>query len=187
MSTNPVRSLLQDDEGFVWLGIRSFGLVRHDLNTDKCIHYTDLPEFRSVLVMPTGNAMRQRRNGEIWFATYNGGIYIYDKKAPVGKQVKVILPEEEPWLLNCCGYRLLEDSAGNIWIGSRDGINVLTPAGEKYSFEEFKTTDVIYNHLAIMDILEDVVHCMEEDKEGKLWLGTDAGLLRLQVGDHYSC
>ena len=82
---------------------------------------------------------------------------------------------------------MLEDSAGNIWIGSRDGINVLTPAGEKYSFEEFKTTDVIYNHLAIMDILEDVVHCMEEDKEGKLWLGTDAGLLRLQVGDHYSC
>ncbi|WP_286693756.1 two-component regulator propeller domain-containing protein, partial [Odoribacter sp. N15.MGS-14] len=75
LSTNPVRSLLQDDEGFVWLGIRSFGLVRHDLNTDKCIHYTDLPEFRSVLVMPTGNAMMQRRNGEIWFATYNGGIY----------------------------------------------------------------------------------------------------------------
>ncbi len=30
----------------------------------------------------------------------------------------------------------------------------------------------------------DVVHCMEEDKEGKLWLGTDVGLLRLQVGDH---
>ncbi|WP_390180528.1 two-component regulator propeller domain-containing protein [Odoribacter splanchnicus] len=31
------------------------------------------------------------------------------------------------------------------------------------------------------------VRSLLQDDEGFVWLGTDAGLLRLQVGDHYSC
>lgn len=165
-SVNSVRSLLQDDDGKIWLGVGSFGMVMHDRQAERMYHYSELPDFRAFPDMPTVNTILRRRDSrEIWFGTYDGGIYIYDGKLPAGKRVRLMNMDNTPWLVNACIYHLLEDSKGNIWIATRGGINMVAAGGEAYSFTEIYTPERMYDRPAIMTI--------GEDASGYLWFGTN--------------
>ena len=47
----------------------------------------------------------RRKNGEVWFATYDGGILIYEK----GEKVKVLTESDTPYLYSDCVSALCED------------------------------------------------------------------------------
>ena len=66
---------------------------------------------------------------------------------------------------------LLENSKGNIWIGTRDnGLNYIE--------------DNRIKHLArSAGLTSDFITCLLEDQAGKLWIGTDRGLHHLLGGD----
>ena len=51
-----------------------------------CRFFSHLPEFSDIPGVPTVNYIIQRKNGEVWFATYDGGILIYEE----GEKVKVL-------------------------------------------------------------------------------------------------
>lgn len=59
-------------------------------------------------------------------------------------------------------YRV-QDKAGNLWFGTT-GDGVYKYDGE--SFTQFTATDGLYSN---------TVWCILEDKDGKIWIGTDAG------------
>ncbi len=62
-------------------------------------------------------------------------------------------------------YDVFEDSKGNIWVGTDDGLNVLKKSGK--SFKCYRTEDGLPDN-GIRSILE--------DDHGNLWLGTYKGL-----------
>lgn len=102
--------------------------------------------------------MLQDKNGDMWFATWQG-IIRYDGKAFTNMTLKEDL-----------GYfhvfSLLEDRNGNLWFG--------TIGGGLYRYD-----GKAFRHFTITDGLAgNTVFGMLEDKAGNIWLGTCRGLSR---------
>ena len=96
--TSAVRAIFADSENNLWLGTGTYGVAREDYVTGEMTFFTHIPEFAEVREVPTVNTIIQRRNGEIWFGTYNGGILVYEK----GKPVRVLTAKNTPFLYSDC-------------------------------------------------------------------------------------
>lgn len=106
-------------------------------------------------------AIKQDRNGNIWFAA-SDGVFRYDPRQAVGKSFTKITGKliSEPF------WSILEDKKGNFWFGTY-GSGVYYYDGK--SFQHFTTKDGLA-HNAVMPIYE--------DKAGIIWLGTAGGVSR---------
>mgnify|MGYP001234976627 FL=1 len=118
--TTAVRALFADADKDLWLGTGSYGLARKDYETGVLSFFSHIPEFSDIPSVPTVNYIIQRKNGEVWFATYDGGILIYEK----GEKVKVLTESDTPYLYSDCVSALCEDSKGNCWVGCRGGMGI---------------------------------------------------------------
>jgi len=167
-----VRSLFADSDKNLWLGIGSYGLARLDNATGRVVLYSHIPEFSDISSLPSVYAMLQRkRNGEIWFGTYDGGIFIYKK----GEKVRNLMPDGCRFLPYSCVSALYEDKEENCWVGTRGALGVRFADGSSYCFRDFhfEKDNVTLNWYYIRDIIEDT--------NGTLWLATsNYGLIHLQ-------
>lgn len=66
---------------------------------------------------------------KIWIGTYDGGLYVYDKKAKSGARVKCYRANDTPWLPSDRIYDIKEDSQGKVWLGTSYGFSMLTQRG----------------------------------------------------------
>ncbi|MGB4399597.1 MAG: PAS domain S-box protein [Daejeonella sp.] len=98
----------------------------------------------------------------IWISTASGGVHLLENN----KIKRLPLPVE---LLNAEMTSIFEDQKKNIWIGS-------SGAGFISINSENKIT-LYKNNLGVSS---DMVYAFYEDKEGSLWLGTEAGLIPFQ-------
>ena len=128
--TTAVRALFADADKDLWLGTGSYGLARKDYETGVLSFFSHIPEFSDIPGVPTVNYIIQRKNGEVWFATYDGGILIYEK----GEKVKVLTESDTPYLYSDCVSALCEDSKGNCWVGCRGGMGISLADGGHYRF-----------------------------------------------------
>jgi len=103
----------------------------------------------------TRNIM-QDRNGNFWFATWEG-IIRYD-----GKSFTNFTNKEG--LRRFHVFSVLEDKAGNLWFGTI-GAGVYRYDGK--SFTNFTTEE---------GLAHDRIGCFYEDKTGKIWIGTEGGI-----------
>ena len=168
--TNSVRSIFVDDDNDIWLGIGSYGLAIS--NGDKYVYYRDHPDFKDVQELPTVNAVIQPiYKKEIWLATYNGGVFIYDKTLKKNRLTN-ITTKNTSWLCHDCVYALKEDLHHNIWIGTRGGLNIYNPKTKK---------GYAYLNLGLKsnDPARYGISTIEQDDEGAIWAGTENGLFKV--------
>ncbi|MDO4164462.1 MAG: two-component regulator propeller domain-containing protein [Bacteroides sp.] len=165
-----VRSLFTDADGMLWIGISNYGLVRRNVRTGEETYCAHLPEFAGVNVGIQVVQTLQRRNGELWFGTYDGGIMIYKR----GRPVRVLTTDDTPFLYSNCVSALFEDSRGNCWVGCRGGLGVSYADGRHYKFEEIRCEDGSkldwYYPVSIV-----------EDTDGSIWMATaNCGIVHVQ-------
>lgn len=169
LPTNSVKSLYVDDDGLVWMGIGTYGLAVYSPKSNVCNYYPKIPEFSNIGSMPTVNTIvRMKRTNELWIGTYDGGIYVYKK----GQKVKVMLPENTPFLKEACVSAIKEDRRGNCWIGTRSGLCVRYNNGKGH----------IFNNLLVnnKDLSRCTIRSLCEDNDGTIWCGTaNYGVIRL--------
>lgn len=190
LNSNNISCLLEDKDGKIWIGtemglclydplahIRTGGKtfaeiqipLPPDLPPNKNQYYGNLHWVYSIM---------QAKSGKLWFATIDG-VYTYDGKSFT------------PFIVNAGagGYlssnnnveRILEDKAGNIWLGGRtnqgvyryDGKSIsnfklpeLTIVNESFRFEK----DRIVSHNWAWPQLQ--------DKNGNIWFSNWAGAYR---------
>jgi signal transduction histidine kinase/CheY-like chemotaxis protein/AraC-like DNA-binding protein/sugar lactone lactonase YvrE len=169
LSTNSVRSLFVDNSQQVFLGIGSYGLILSEKG--RYIYYKDHPDFRNISNMPTINKIIQsKKNGKIWIATDGEGIFVYDKKLHRDR-VQNINTNNNSWLCNNCVFPLLEDSHGNIWIGTLTGLSI---------YDSNKRKGYSYTNLGqkTYDISKFAVTAIQQDDDTTVWLGTDYGIFK---------
>lgn len=165
LTTNSVRSIMVDSKETVWMGVGTYGLVIQDRKTGKTQYHSELEDFKSINKMPTLlTIMESPATGKIWMGTYDGGIYIWDRSAPVGKRVVNLTPGDAPWLANFCVYSIKEDSKGNMWFGTRAGLSLLTAEKETVRFDSLCIGDKMMNAV--------VVTALTEGKNGEMWAAT---------------
>ncbi len=111
----------------------------------------------------------QDKKGNLWFGTTSNGVYRYDGKSFTNFTTKDGLNSNN--ILS-----LLEDKIGNIWFGTDAGVSHYNGK----TFTNIPVTFVDGNYLNPSDSPNNLqfnfVSSMLEDKSGKLWFGTNAGV-----------
>jgi len=118
----------------------------------------------------------QDRDQNIWLGTYNGGLHRWIPKADGSgfeKSLFIADIQNPNGLSNNIIRKILEDSRGNIWVGTSDGLNKI-PASQlkdaQPEFEVFKNipgNESSLSHNYILDIVE--------SSKGDIWIGTFGG------------
>jgi ligand-binding sensor domain-containing protein/serine phosphatase RsbU (regulator of sigma subunit) len=184
--------------------IADVGLRRYNPENKKFENYR-MPHMTTYF---SSTCLLEDRAGNIWFGTYNGGIYKYIMSE---SRMEVIdLPKagiKSNWV-TC----LTEDSKGRIWIGTWEGGIAVIESGNLRKFD----ADNGLKPSRIYDIIEDVegnvliadqnngltifkgdafetinekerlpdpnVNAIYQDKTGAIWFGTNAGISRFYTG-----
>ena len=162
-SESEIYNIFCDDEnGFVWAGSDSSGLLKIDTKTKEVKQYiNNIEDLNSLPANQVGAIIRDRK-GNLWVGTTNGlarynekndsfDVYknkVYDKNSLVYNDVRSII----------------EDREGVLWVGTYSGISI------------FDTESSIKYYNAGLDdgylLSENMVHGIYEDDEGYLWVGS---------------
>lgn len=164
LSQNSVTCILQDKKGFVWIGTWD-GLNRYDgFSVTTKRHESS---NRNSLSDNRVRCLYEDVNGRIIIGTQSGELNIYD---PVHDRFSHFSVDgQHPWEHDI--KTVCNDRQGNLWIGTPDGITVLSP--------DFRTLAKLLPKQTVNTILN--------DKAGNMWIATGRGLYFSQQGKTASC
>ncbi|MCL4547993.1 MAG: histidine kinase [Bacteroidetes bacterium] len=182
-SDRSITSIVQDKNGYLWVGTWGRGLVKFDVKNNK-VEY-----FHYDLNKPNGFHSNRIRaiipddDGSVWVGTLGGGLY----KLVPGVDRTVIIKYEHNGnpesLIDDKIFSLFRDSNGDFWIGTYTGeIDRLTKKNQqlppdKARFERFEIQKDGANYLS-----ESLITSFAQDRYGELWIGTYYnGLIRYNL------
>lgn len=168
LAHSDVRAIVQDQQGFIWLGLRLGGLIRYD-GYDLVVHEHDAANPRTL-----GNeiiwSLLVDRTGTLWIGT-EGGLDRYSRETDTFIHYRSDEAHPGASLPNNVITCLFEDAAGRIWAGTREGL-VRLDDRERGLFTTFRRPEVMKGSTAT-----NTVRSITEDRTtGLLWLGTSDGL-----------
>ena len=161
LSQNNVFCMLQDREGFVWIGTED-GLNRYDGYEFK--HYKRNHRKDGGISNNFINAIIEVGDRHLWVATADG-LNVYDKKADVFECINTTSSTAEPYTRNFI-HALFSDDDGNVWISTKEGLKRYD-LQEKHLYDFAKHVGVVHGNRA---------HTILKDRSGKIWIGTTSGL-----------
>lgn len=171
LSQNTVMCILQDSQGFLWLGTQD-GLNRFDGHELKV--YQHQPKQANTLSDDYILSMIEGRDGKIWIGTFNGGLNRFD---PVTETFTAW--QHEPNNPNSPSHNrisaVVEDHLGTIWMATwGGGVSRFWP--ERNAFIRYmpdpQQPNAIKHHLTWSIV---------KDKHQNIWVGTyGAGLARYE-------
>lgn len=169
--TNSVRSICQAGDNEFWMGIIGFGMIKYNLETQNCVNYVDIPEFKSLSYTSTVDAIIKRKNGEICFGTWNAGLWFYNE---TDRKITLLNQYVNRKFKDDCIHVLREDSEGNLWIGTRKGVYILDAQGQFYTLSEWLHFDT--------DLVSSNIFDIKEDQEKNIWIATNyEGVSRINL------
>jgi len=163
---NRIRTIYQDRDGDIWISTDQ-GVSRYNPLKNNFINYTT-PQLSSYLMF----SITQINTGEILFASYGGGLNIYDKRMKSFTYLK-----HNPGNTNSIAsdnlWIAFQDSKGRIWIGTDEsGLDLFDY--KRKTFKHFK--HIPHNSSSISD---NKVLSLFEDSKGNLWAATVQGINRV--------
>lgn len=157
-----VTALSYGPKGKLWVGTWSGGLAR--LESDG--RWTQFNDTR-----PTGGFLRENvwalfkdSKERLWVGTETRGLYLYDAKADRFDQYASVDHAQSPISADYV-MDIREDAQGNLLLATINGINKINVASGSVK---------IISQLGGVDISAMRIRAMLEDKQGKLWLVTQA-------------
>lgn len=184
-------AMILDRNGDVWVSNVWYGLTRLHLDHSKYevikvgTERTSENEVRVLSMLPDGNLIAGKSHGSlVRVSLKNGAVSPYDSMPTdviynsVGR-----LPDGSLWasttnsglFLKDRFYlgkertdRVLVDSKGRLWVGNINGLFVMS--------ESFPKSDESFRRF-FTDITNFGVRCIRQDAEGRIWLGTNVGVV----------
>ena len=154
---NSVTAVLQTRDGYLWVGTSS-GLTRFD-------------GMRFVPVLPANQktneiirvtALCEDAVGRLWIGTQGSGLFSYANERMTSYAPKVNL-------LNDTINSIAEDNAGNVWLGTPSGLNLL----QKDRLQRFTAKD---------GLPSDFVSNVHVARSGTVWITTRGGMGQFKNG-----
>lgn len=171
LSHQRVTSILKDQEGFMWFGSWD-GINRFD--GQAFVSYKSSPGDLSQLKNDRIDQIAEDGSGHLWILAYDNQVYRFDKRREQFLPVSELL---EPATGKKIGFnRILAAANGLVWLLSAgEGIFCLsqTQVGNGL-FTQYKRGGAAGHQLP-----SNTVNFFYEDKEHRIWIGTDGGLCSL--------
>ncbi len=168
-----VYSVTQDHTGYLWIGTNA-GLVRYDGRSFRVFRHD--PKQAASLPANDASALLVDRDGRLWAGGEGNGLNRYEP-ATGGFQHWRHDPKDASSLAADDVMAIAQDAQGTIWVGSyAGGLDRMDANGK--GFTHFRHRDGGANSLA-----SDNVIALAAADTG-LWIGTDAGLDRMDAQGH---
>ncbi len=170
LSNNSIYSLLQDNQGNIWVGTFGDGINLINPISDRFIHFMNEPGVNNSLNNNQVNAFYEENNF-LWIGTA-GGLDRYNKRDDTFKHF-VHDPLNKKSIGSNAVWALCKDKQGNLWVGTWGGglnrFDYKTETFEHY-YNDPKDTNSIGS---------DNMFSVFEDSRGNLWIGTMGGGLNM--------
>lgn len=165
LSQSNVLCILQDSRGFMWFGTED-GLNKYD--GYKFTVYKNDPERKNSLSNNFINDIAEDANGDIWIATWGGGLNKFDRRKDTFTHY--LHDPKNPTSISDNFLNNVEiDRSGNIWVtADAGGVNILDKS--KNRFIKFSDTQIRDGRLG--RAYPTILYC---DKEDRMWIGTLGG------------
>lgn len=167
-SNTRVYCLVEDNHENLWIGTMGAGLYSMDLKTGKTtrckasepgVQYT---KDTNILPSLWVTSLLHAKNEKLYIGTYNG-LGCLDLKT----MDFVSTFQNNKLFPNSVIYALCEDNAGNIWIGTSEGLKFLNPKTQES--HEYTIKDGLPGN---------VICAIVEDKNHEIWISTSYGVAR---------
>jgi signal transduction histidine kinase/ligand-binding sensor domain-containing protein len=179
LNANIVRDIIQDNNGFIWVGTDHGGINLIDKQNNSVQYILYQPEYENSLSQNSINTLYKDNEGIIWVGTFKGGVNFYHKdnirfplyRHPASKTSS--LPVND---INS----LAEDHEGNVWIGT-NGAGLIYFDRKKNTFKQYLHDPKDPNSLS-----NNVIVSLYVDHQKKLWIGTYYGGLNIFDGKRFT-
>jgi two-component system sensor histidine kinase ChiS len=163
LSSNYCFDIYEDHNGDIWVGTMGAGLNLLQRGTNKFIKYLPNANANSI-ISKLIYSIYEDRDENLWIGTEDMGLSLLDRKKNLFKHF--VNEENNPRSIsNNTINVMLQDSNGNLWIGTNGGLNKFDYVTK--SFTTFLEKDGLPSR---------VVKSIELDDHGNLWLGTTKGI-----------
>lgn len=166
-----VYSITQDHQGYIWLSSTNSGLLRYDGFVFKEFPVLTAAERKQQGSKDVGILLIDKAHN-MWAGTWGYGLSKID--AQTGQLIRYTSDERDPNALAGMQVQsIMEDSHGNIWVGSTSGLNRITPQGqiERIGAKESKTP-----------LAHPRVWSVAETQDGNIWVATSLGIQQYKNG-----
>jgi ligand-binding sensor domain-containing protein len=166
------KSLCLDKKGNLWIGTCGSGLYK--FSNGLFTHYSSTYNNEFHLSHNRITDVELDSNQNLWVATDGGGLNYLDKQQ--NRFLSVLSSNRKLLGLNTDAlYQLYFDKAGSLWIGTfNGGLNV-----HSRSVSPFIVNEQSFENGSLKSVLS-----IQEDVNGRIWLGTDGeGLLYIDSSD----
>ncbi len=164
LSNDVIVSLMLDREKKLWIGTYYGGLDCYD--GKKFIHYRHNEADSNSIGDDRIWALKEDSRNRFWIGTFESGLDLFDKKKNIFKHYRVGDNSVHSRYITS----IEEDHAGNIWLATSYGIDVLRQASDSFYYfmhDQNKPNTSLSN---------DNVMSIKQDSRGYIWIGTRVGL-----------
>jgi ligand-binding sensor domain-containing protein/signal transduction histidine kinase len=172
LSDRWITSIVEDQDGYLWVATRQGGLNRYDPHTEDFKRYMHDDLNSRSLNDNHINELYLDREGRLWVGTQKG-LDLLDPTTDLFTHY-VYEPSQQEGITGKSITAILQDSRGNMWIGTHaGGLNRFDPQSNK--FTAYQSSPEIENSIS-----DDSVTALAEGRNNTLWVGTQKGLNRFE-------
>ncbi len=162
-----ITAIVEDKEGYIWLGTEGRGLIRLDPETDKITWIR--ADYEGITNTHLSGdwifSLYKDSHGRIWTGTDAGlNQYHYESQSFTSYKSD---PQDSTTLsdnrINC----IYEDKDNYLWIGTEKGLSRFDP--DTHRFKNYFSSD---------GLASDQIRGIQQDEKGFLWISTAQGLAR---------
>ena len=164
-ASSGVLSILEDDDGALWLGTNGLGLLRLDSDREQAVWYESDSEDPDQLGGDLVVGLFRDHEGSFWAHTKRGDVYRFEPRPPFRSYRHQAGNARS--LIDDFVIAAYEDTRGTLWVGTERGLNRIDRQSRlvtRYERPPFNRG----------------VRSVAEDRTGALWFGTRGdGLARV--------
>ncbi|MEO6166111.1 MAG: two-component regulator propeller domain-containing protein, partial [Chitinophagales bacterium] len=167
VSTNTLANLFEDSHGTIYMGSWDGGMITFnpDSETFRVYKHDDKNSFS--ITCDIVNDFAESSNGTIWVATMGGGINAFD---PGTQKFRTFSASDG--LISNAVSSIVEDSNGNYWLGTDNGITCFNPPENPFD-EKIKIRFRNYTQSDGLPARETNGFNAFKDKDGAIFFGTE--------------
>ena len=163
LNDNSIYSMCKTSSGELYIGT-PVGLNKYNYDKDN---FSRIAKMDGIFIFD----ILEDRNGNIWFATYNSGVYKYNPRTQEWKNYSAPATPNHNSLPYNKVISLYEDSKGRLWFTMQGGgFCSFNPKSETFT-----------NYNASQGLANDVIYQIIEDENETYWLTSNKGLVHFDL------
>lgn len=173
LPANGIMCLYEDRAGDLWVGTFGGGLARIERGSGQLTRFPHGSADANALSSPRASAIAEDLHGNLWIGTAGGGLNLLVRHTGRFHQYRRN-DRDASSLSDDTVYALHVDAQGTVWVGTAGGgLDRVIGGSDQPEAIRFQSDARLAN------MPSQVVYGIESDHNGRLWLSTNKGLVRL--------